>query len=264
MKNYLLFLLLTVLFVACQQDTKVAKATDKSSNIVLSNDAIASNTSEVGQSNEAVQKLEPVSVDDPNEAAPGEISPLDEVNESDQTALEMEKAAAEEAAELARLEKVRKETEAELKKEAEKKAKKAKKAKTPPAKKSSELNVEKPKRPNTPKSPPPLKEKKSGAVLKFDQLEQDYGFITEGDKIVKEFTFTNSGTTPLIIENATAACGCTVPEFPLEPIPPGGKNTIKVTFDSKGKVGVQNKEITIFANTSPKQTKVMLKGIVVK
>ncbi|KAB7730973.1 DUF1573 domain-containing protein [Rudanella paleaurantiibacter] len=84
-----------------------------------------------------------------------------------------------------------------------------------------------------------------------DQGVYDFGTITEGDTVEHNFAFTNTGEFPLIINNITASCGCTTPEWPREPIAPGQKSSIRVRFDSKGKVGAQNKTVTVFANTEP-------------
>lgn len=98
------------------------------------------------------------------------------------------------------------------------------------------------------------------ASIKFAEEEYDFGTIQEGDIVEHTFEFTNSGEVPLIIENASASCGCTVPDWPKEPIAPGESGKINVKFDSKGKPGVQNKQVTIRANTNPNFTKVMIKG----
>lgn len=86
-------------------------------------------------------------------------------------------------------------------------------------------------------------------VFSFEQESFDFGEITEGDTVTHNFNFTNTGKGPLIISNATATCGCTIPEYPKEPIAPGDKGTIHVVFNSAGKSGMQNKIITITANT---------------
>jgi len=98
------------------------------------------------------------------------------------------------------------------------------------------------------------------ATIAFDEKEFDFGTINQNDIVEHSYTFTNTGEVPLIIENASASCGCTVPDWPKEPIAPGATSVINVKFDSKGKKGVQNKQITIRANTNPNFTKVNLKG----
>ena len=81
-----------------------------------------------------------------------------------------------------------------------------------------------------------------------------------GEKITYEFKFNNTGKSPLIISDAKASCGCTVPEWPKEPVMPGQGGKIKVTFDSAGKSGLQDKQITVTANTNPAQNIVHLIG----
>ena len=88
----------------------------------------------------------------------------------------------------------------------------------------------------------------------------DFGSITEGEKVTYNFRFKNSGTKPLVINNATASCGCTVPEKPEEPILPGKTSFIKVVFNSQGKVGHNEKNIVVSANTNPSFPLMLLKG----
>lgn len=102
----------------------------------------------------------------------------------------------------------------------------------------------------------------SGAISKivFDEPEYNFGKIKQGDVVPHTFTFKNTGENDLIISNATASCGCTIPEWPKEPIKPGASGEIKVQFNSTGKSGVQNKVISVIANTDPNATNVVLKG----
>ena len=97
-------------------------------------------------------------------------------------------------------------------------------------------------------------------TMSFADLEFDYGVIDAGEKVNHKYKFTNTGSEPLIISNAKGSCGCTVPNWPKEPIPPGGTGEIDVVFDSKGKKGKQSKRVTITANTSPAQTFLTIKG----
>lgn len=90
----------------------------------------------------------------------------------------------------------------------------------------------------------------------------DFGALTEGDTVEHTFAFTNSGEFPLIINNITASCGCTTPEWPREPVAPGAKSSIRVRFNSRGKMGQQNKTITVFANTNPSMTDLQFKAMV--
>jgi Protein of unknown function (DUF1573) len=99
-------------------------------------------------------------------------------------------------------------------------------------------------------------------VLKFDEMSYSWGKIKEGEKMTHNFKFTNTGTNDLIISDARGSCGCTVPEWPKEPIKAGKSGEIKVIFDSKGKVGEQSKTVTVTANTEPTNTVIMIKGTV--
>jgi len=97
-------------------------------------------------------------------------------------------------------------------------------------------------------------------VMKFEKETHDFGKIKTGDKVTYEFKFTNTGKSPLIVKDAIASCGCTKPEWPNKPIKPGESAAIKVTFNSLGKMGLQDKQITITANTNPAQNLVHLIG----
>ncbi len=102
------------------------------------------------------------------------------------------------------------------------------------------------------------------ATMKFDKDLYDFGKIKVGDKVSHTFSFTNTGNLPLIITDAVASCGCTTPEWPKQPVKPGEKGEIKVTFNSAGKKGRQDKLITITSNTMPPQCVVHMVGEVVE
>ncbi len=101
-------------------------------------------------------------------------------------------------------------------------------------------------------------------TMKFEEEVYDFGKIKDGEKVAYDFKFKNEGNTPLIIKDATATCGCTVPEWSKEPIAPGGSGKISVVFDSAGKSGLQDKVVTITANTVPAQTQIHLVGEIIK
>ena len=86
-------------------------------------------------------------------------------------------------------------------------------------------------------------------VMSFDKKDFDFGTINENDVVETVFNFTNTGKTDLIITNASATCGCTIPEWPKEPIKPGAVGVIKVKFNSRGKKNKQNKTVTLSTNT---------------
>lgn len=87
--------------------------------------------------------------------------------------------------------------------------------------------------------------------VQVEKAIYEFGEITQGEKVSYEFKFKNTGKTPLIITNASATCGCTVPEYPSHPIKPGEEGSIKVVFDSAGKLGLQDKVVTITSNANP-------------
>jgi hypothetical protein len=88
-------------------------------------------------------------------------------------------------------------------------------------------------------------------AFEFSEESHDFGEIVQGEKVSYSFKFKNSGKADLVISSASGSCGCTVPEYPRDPIPPGGSGVIKVTFDSAGKQGHQDKKVTLVANTIP-------------
>lgn len=81
----------------------------------------------------------------------------------------------------------------------------------------------------------------------------DFGQIQEGVKVEHFFEFENTGEAPLIISKAEGSCGCTVPDWPREPIQPGEKGRIRVEFDSANRGGRQDKQVKLYANTVPNQ-----------
>ena len=99
-------------------------------------------------------------------------------------------------------------------------------------------------------------------TIKFEETSYAWGSVNEGDKMTHMFKFKNAGSNDLIISDAHGSCGCTVPEWPKEPIKPGKSGVIKVVFDSKGKPGDQQKTVTLTANTEPANTILTIKGAV--
>ena len=99
-------------------------------------------------------------------------------------------------------------------------------------------------------------------AFKFEKEVYDFGKVTDGDVVTYDFKFKNIGNSPLIISSATATCGCTVPEYPKEPVAPGADGVIRVVFNSAGKPGMQNKIVSITANTIPSLTELNILGMV--
>ena len=90
--------------------------------------------------------------------------------------------------------------------------------------------------------------KKSGAEFKFKEETYDFGTLKEGPVATHVFEFTNVGNEPLIIQNASASCGCTTPDWPKEPILPGKKGKITVNYNTQGRVAPFNKDVYIQSN----------------
>jgi len=101
------------------------------------------------------------------------------------------------------------------------------------------------------------------AILTFVSLEHDFGRIKEGEKVGCIFTFTNTGTSNLILNNATTSCGCTVPKYDRKPIAPGASGSIEVVFDTSGRNGMQTKSITVQSNAAPPVTLLQIRAEVI-
>jgi hypothetical protein len=91
---------------------------------------------------------------------------------------------------------------------------------------------------------------KTLATMDFKDTSHSFGKMYEGESASYDFVFKNNGQSPLLITNAAGACGCTVPNYPHEPIAPGASAVINVKFNSTGKVGLQNKIVNIFTNSN--------------
>jgi len=87
--------------------------------------------------------------------------------------------------------------------------------------------------------------------IKFEEEEYDFGKITQGEKVSHSFRFKNIGDRNLIISGASGSCGCTVPEWPKEPVKPGAEGRLNVVFNSEGKSGYQEKTVTVITNCEP-------------
>ncbi|NQZ75773.1 MAG: DUF1573 domain-containing protein [Ekhidna sp.] len=99
----------------------------------------------------------------------------------------------------------------------------------------------------------------TGAKIVFSESSFDFGEITQGDRVEHIFEFENAGTEPLVLSDVRTTCGCTAPQWPKEPIAPGAKSKIKVVFNSAGKMGMQNKVITVMSNAvnNPERVKIV-------
>ncbi|RME97638.1 MAG: DUF1573 domain-containing protein [Bacteroidetes bacterium] len=98
-----------------------------------------------------------------------------------------------------------------------------------------------------------------GAKMEFEKTTIDYGTIEQGSDPYRIFTFTNTGNAPLVITNAKGSCGCTVPTYPKEPIPPAQSGEIKVRYDTN-RVGPFTKRVTLTTNASDEPIVLTIKG----
>lgn len=102
------------------------------------------------------------------------------------------------------------------------------------------------------------------AKISFKETVHNFGSFSEKlGKVSCSFSFVNTGDKPLIITRVTASCGCTRPEFPLQPIAPGDSGKIKITYNAVGRPGSFDKNIMVYANTDPERTVLVVKGIVI-
>ena len=85
------------------------------------------------------------------------------------------------------------------------------------------------------------------AVAVIDEMSHDFGKIKQGVPVTHEFTFVNKGKVPMIITNAQPSCGCTIPAWTKDPIPPGGQGSVKATFNAASP-GLFDKSVTVTAN----------------
>lgn len=89
---------------------------------------------------------------------------------------------------------------------------------------------------------------------------QNFGKVTDGEKVMITFHFKNTGTKPLVIANVQASCGCTVPSKPEEPIAPGAEGKITAEFNSEGRVGKASKYVNVTLNTKQGFASLLFEG----
>ncbi len=97
------------------------------------------------------------------------------------------------------------------------------------------------------------------AQIEFKSEVIDYGEIAKGSDGVREFEFTNTGDSPLIISRVYSSCGCTIPKKPEDPIAPGATGVIEVKYDTK-RVGPIRKTITVYSNAEESTKAIKIKG----
>lgn len=108
-------------------------------------------------------------------------------------------------------------------------------------------------------APPPTTQ---NGELSWDMTEYNFGTIKMGEVVTHEYRFTNTGKEPIIITSANGSCGCTVPDYPKEPIKKGETGVIKVSFNSAGKTQMQDKTVTVSSNAKGSPHILHIKGMV--
>jgi hypothetical protein len=100
------------------------------------------------------------------------------------------------------------------------------------------------------------------ARIEFEVSDHNFGDVFQGQKVEFAFKFKNTGTLPLILQNVLSTCGCTVPDWPKEPIQPSEEGIIRVIFDSTARLGRQNKVITIRSNADTGDYRIRISAMV--
>lgn len=99
-------------------------------------------------------------------------------------------------------------------------------------------------------------------VIEFSSSEYNFGTVKEGEVVEHIFKFKNTGDAPVILSQVSASCGCTTPDYTKDPVLPGKEGEIKVSFNSQGQVGNQQKIVTVGSNAAVPVTTIQIKGIV--
>jgi Protein of unknown function (DUF1573). len=100
------------------------------------------------------------------------------------------------------------------------------------------------------------------AEITFEKTEHDFGKLLQGEVVSYTFKFKNTGNAPLLISEVNKSCGCTASEYSKDPIKPDEEGTLKITYDSKGHNGFQNKTLNVKTNTNPSVTHLRIKALV--
>jgi hypothetical protein len=95
-------------------------------------------------------------------------------------------------------------------------------------------------------------------VMVFEQTKHDFGMMVQGEKLSYTFKFTNTGGSDLLISDASATCGCTIPDWSKAPVKPGEQGKIEVIFNSAGKTGTVRQSVRVLTNTQPSTTELTI------
>jgi len=101
-------------------------------------------------------------------------------------------------------------------------------------------------------------------IIVFEKLTHDFGQLTSGEKVSYVFRFTNQGSEPLLISHVDTGCGCTVGDYPKQPVLPGEKGGITVNFNSSGRIGLQSQSARVFTNVGNEPIVLRIKANVVE
>ena len=110
-------------------------------------------------------------------------------------------------------------------------------------------------------NPPAAQQTPAADFIKFETVSHEFGTIPNNGNGTFDFIFTNNGKEPLLLKNVSSSCGCTVPEWPKEPVAPGAKGTIKVKYNTAN-VGPFTKTITVYSNGSASPITLRISGTV--
>lgn len=100
------------------------------------------------------------------------------------------------------------------------------------------------------------------AEIKVSDSKQNFGYVKRGELITCRFELTNTGNQPLVLKSAEVSCSCTQVDYSKQPILPGQKSTIVVSFDTKTVYGRQDRVVLIESNAKNNPVKLRYKGIV--
>ena len=114
------------------------------------------------------------------------------------------------------------------------------------------------------KSALPADKSDKAPVMFFDETIHDFGKVIQGERVLFGFKFINIGGSDLVITRVSSSCGCTIGNYPKQPVAPGKSGIIEVSFDSKNRKGIQSKTVTVLANTVPNSTTLRIKAKVVQ
>ena len=123
--------------------------------------------------------------------------------------------------------------------------------------------VSKVKKENVEKAVAKISNYEGPAVISFDKEVFEFGTVNEGDIVEHSFIITNSGKSDLIIADAKASCGCTIPDWPKHAIKPGESASLGIKFNTLGKPNKQSKTITLTTNTVNGKETVRVSGMVI-